>query len=108
MDYNICHVRDQILALEFYFPCADFIYTRQQPDYSEQNLDPYATFTIHTYHIQYKIMLLSKYELGLQNFTFHLWSDTLKNGCFTVKQAPEVGKMLCHWARSCPCFKGSQ
>lgn len=106
MDYNLCYVRDQILAPEFYFPCADFIYICKQPDYSEQNLNPYATFTIHICHIQFKIMQLSK-------FHFQLWSDTLKNGCFTVKQAPEVrfkvrtvvlltsllGVMLCHWAR---------
>ena len=46
--------------------------------------------------------------------------QTLKNGCFTAKQAPGVrfkviivvlltsllGMMLCHWARSQPQFKG--
>jgi hypothetical protein len=55
-------------------------------------------------------MQLSKYELSFKNFTFQLWSDNLKNGCFTAKQAPEVrfkvltvvlltillGMMLCH------------
>jgi len=78
MYYNLCYVGDQILAPEFYFPCADFIYICKQPDYSEQNLNPYATFTIHIYHIQFKITQLSKYELGFQNLTFQLWSDTGK------------------------------
>jgi hypothetical protein len=122
MDYNLYYVTDQILAPEFYFPCADFIYICKQPDYSEHNLNPYATVKIHICHIQFKIMQLSKYELGFKNITFQLWSDTPKNGCFTAKQAPEVrfkvltvelltsllGMMLCHWARSHPRFQGSQ
>jgi len=122
MDYNLCYLRDQILPPEFYLPCADFTYICKQPDYSEQNLNPYATFTIHICHIQFKITQLSKYELGFQNFTFQLWSDTLKNGSFTVKQASEVrfkvrtvvlltsllSMMLCHWAGSHQRFKGPQ
>jgi hypothetical protein len=90
MDYNLYYVRDHILAPEFHFPCADFIYTCKQPVYSEQNINSFAVFTFHIRHIQFKITHLSKYKLGFQNFTFQLWSDTLKNGCFTAKLAPEV------------------
>jgi hypothetical protein len=110
------------LAPEFYFPGADFIYICKQPDYSELNLNSYATFTIHTCHIQFKIIQLSKYEFGFQNFTFQLWPGTLKNRCFTAKQVLEVrfkvlivvmlmsllGIMLYQWASPHPSFKGSQ
>lgn len=89
MDFNLYYVRDQIWLLNF-FLCAYFIYTCKQPDYSEQHLNSYATITIHICHIRFKIIHLSKIEFDFQNFTFQLWSDTQKNGCFTAKQAPQV------------------
>lgn len=72
--YNLYYVRDQILAPEFHFPWADFIYTCKQPDYSEQNLSSYAIVTLRICHIQLKIMHLSKHELGFQYFAFQPWS----------------------------------